>query len=169
MLAMTKTARVLFLGAILFSISAADRPAECTTLKVVKYDKLTEAVRQLRGNVVIVDFWADFCVPCKREFPRLVELHRKHATAGLSAVSVALDENDDAHRQSVNRFLGKQNAVFANYLLDEKPCVWQTKLKIDGPPLVFVFNRKGELVQRFADAEVDYDKIAALVAKLLKE
>jgi thiol-disulfide isomerase/thioredoxin len=166
---MKKAFRITLLGFVLFSIVAADQHAESVTLKVAKYDDLTSTVRQLRGNVVVVDFWADYCPPCKREFARLVDLHRKHAKAGLVAVSVSLDENVVPKRQSVNNFLAKQNASFANYLLDEKPDVWQAKLKIDGPPLIFVFNRKGELAQRFADAEVDYDKIAALVAKLLKE
>src|SRR3954466_14751176 len=61
-------------------------------VKVVRYDGLTDLVKQNKGKVVVVDFWADYCVPCKREFPKLVALHEKHAKAGLVAVSVSLDE-----------------------------------------------------------------------------
>ena len=60
-----------------------------------------------------------------------------------------------------------KGAAFANYLLDEKPDVWQAKLKIDGPPCVFVFNRRGRLVKKFHD-HVDYTEIERLVADLLK-
>lgn len=142
---------------------------DSVTLKVVKYDDLADAVRRLRGKVVVVDFWADYCAPCKHAFPRLVELHRKHAPAGLAAVSVSLDQNTEADRRRVVAFLKKQSATFANCLLDEPAGMWQNKLRVDGPPIVFVFNRKGELVRRMADAEVDYDAVAKLVATLLTE
>jgi thiol-disulfide isomerase/thioredoxin len=147
----------------------AEPPAETVTLTVTRYDGLTDAVRKLRGKVVVVDFWADFCAPCKREFPRLVALHRKHADAGLATVSVSLDANGDAERGRVLAFLKRQKATFANFLLDEPAGMWQHKLKVDGPPLVFVFNRKGDLVRRMSDGDVDYDAVARLVATLLTE
>lgn len=166
---MKNATRIGILGIVLASIVAADGPADAVTLKAIKYDDLSNAVRLLRGKVIVVDFWADYCVPCKREFPRLVELQRKYAQAGLTAVSVSLDENTEAKRQAIGAFLKKQGATFTNILLDETPTLWQAKLKINGPPLVFVFNRKGELVKRFEDEGVDFDKINALVATLLKD
>lgn len=165
---MTKLTRMAILGTLfLFSI-AADAPPPIT-LKVVKYEELTEAVRQLRGRVVVVDVWANYCVPCKREFPRLIALQRKYSKSGLTAVSVSLDANADDQRQAALDFLKREGAAFPNFLLDEPHSVWQAKFKIDGPPLVFLFNRKGELVRRYADAEVDYDKIHSKVASLLSE
>jgi thiol-disulfide isomerase/thioredoxin len=147
---------------------AADPPAE-VKLQVVRYDALTEAVRKLRGRVVVVDFWADFCIPCKREFPHVVALARKHRNAGLEVISVSLDENTEASRDRVLTFLKKNNATFANYLLDNPPDYWQNKLKVDGPPLVFVFNRRGDLVRRFADREADHAAVEKLVTTLLTE
>ena len=137
-------------------------------VKVVRYDGLSDLVKQNKGKVVVVDFWADYCVPCKREFPRLVALHEKHGKAGLLAVSVSLDEiAEDGVKEKVVKFLEQQKATMTNLILDEKPEVWQAKLKIDGPPLVMVFNRKGELEQRFVDKDVDYAAIGKLVAELL--
>ena len=137
-------------------------------VKVVRYDGLGDVIKQNRGKVVVVDFWADYCVPCKREFPKLVALHNQHARAGLVAVSVSLDDlTEDGAKDKVTTFLQKQNATMTNLILDEKPEVWQAKLKIDGPPLVMVFNRKGELEQKFVDKDVDYAAIAKLAAELL--
>src|SRR5262249_52391323 len=101
-------------------------PLELIPLETIHYDDLTERVVKLQGKVVVVDFWADFCLPCKKEFPHLVDLQRKYADKGLAAVSVCLtgDDIDDELRQRVRRFLTNQKATFANYLLDEKPQVW---------------------------------------------
>ncbi|HEY1380196.1 MAG TPA: TlpA disulfide reductase family protein [Gemmataceae bacterium] len=153
---------------ILLALAGPTLADPLVAVKVVKYDGLSDFIKQNRGKVVVVDFWADYCIPCKREFPKLVELHNKHAEAGLVAVSVSLDDlSEDGVKDKVVKFLEKQNATTTNLILDEKPEVWQAKLKIDGPPLVMVFNKKGELEQKFVDKDVDYDVIAKLVAELL--
>ena len=163
--------QLLLLAAALFLLAtpaSADPPA-AVAVQVVKYDGLSALIKQNRGKVVIVDFWADYCVPCKREFPKLVALHNQHAKADLVAISVSLDDlTDDGAKDKVLKFLQKQQATMTNLILDEKPEVWQSKLKIDGPPLVMVFNRKGELEQKFVDKDVDYAVIGKLVAELLK-
>ena len=53
-------------------------------------------------------------------------------------------------------------------VLEDPPQVWQAKLKIDGPPCVFVFNRAGGLIKRFHD-DVDYPEIERIVMDALKE
>ncbi len=163
-----RTRRLLTTALLLLAAPAPADPPPAVTVKVVKYDGLSDLIKQNRGKVVVVDFWADYCVPCKREFPKLVALHGKHARDGLVAVSVSLDDlSEGGAKDMVVKFLERQNATLTNLILDEKPEVWQAKLKIDGPPLVMVFNRKGELEQRFADTDVDYAVIGKLVAELL--
>jgi thiol-disulfide isomerase/thioredoxin len=137
-------------------------------LDTVRYDDLADRIVALQGRVVVVDFWADYCKPCKDAFPHLVELHEKYGSRGLAAVSVSLDDaHDDAARERVRKFLAAKGASFANYVLDEKYELWQAKLKIDGPPCVFVFDRRGRLVKRYHD-RVDYAEIDRLVVDLLK-
>jgi len=149
--------------------AAAQPPAPpAVELKAVRYDTLVGAIKQ-PGKVVVVDFWADFCVPCKKEFPGLVKLHQKYAGEGLVAISVALDDpTDDKAKARALKFLRDRGAAFANYLLDEKAETWQEKLKIDGPPLVVVFDRQGNKAKEYRD-DVKYDEIEKLAAKLLKD
>lgn len=161
-------ASVLVLAAYVVPILADPPAAEKIAVSVVHYDGLRDLIKKYKGKVIVVDFWADYCVPCKREFPSLVALHNQHAKSGLIAVSVSLDElSQDGAKEKVTKFLEKHKSTMTNVILDEKPAVWQAKLKIDGPPLVMVFNRKGELEQRFVDKEVDYAVIGKLVVELL--
>ena len=165
-------AYLLLLATIVLMLPAAvpAEPPAAIAVKVVKYDGLSALVKKQSGKVVVVDFWADYCIPCKREFPKLVALHKERAADGLVAVSVSLDDmSEDGAKDKVLKFLQKQKATMTNLILDEKPEVWQAKFKIDGPPLVMVFNRKGELEQKFVDKEVDYAVIGKLVADLLRK
>jgi thiol-disulfide isomerase/thioredoxin len=142
-------------------------------LKVVKYPELVKAVRDQRGKVVVIDVWADFCIPCKREFHNLVELHQKYADKGLVCMSVSLDPDPSTTRESALKFLQKSRAKFANYLLDEKTEFWAEKWHIQGPPAIFVFDRQGRRAARFDSEDekkpVSYEEVKKLVQQLLSQ
>jgi hypothetical protein len=94
-------------------------------------------------------------------------MHRKYATDEFAAVSVDLDDPaEEGVRDKVLKFLRSQKATFTNLILDEKPEVWQTKLRFDGPPCVFVFDRTGKMAKQFKD-EFSYDDVEKLVKELL--
>lgn len=159
---------VAIFGLAFAGLAVAQAPGG-VNLYIVKYDALTAAVRKAKGRVVVVDVWADYCVPCKREFPGLVRLHRQFSKDGLTAISVSVDAANEANKDRCLKFLSSKEATFTNFLLDERADVWQNKFKADGPPCVIVFNRRGELVQRFVDQKVDYKEIEKLVVRLLRE
>lgn len=65
-------------------------------------------IADLRGKVVLVDFWASWCEPCRAEFPFLNRLHERYARRGLVIVGVSVDERLDA----VRNFLRRTPALF---------------------------------------------------------
>src|SRR5579871_6210498 len=87
-------------------------------LRPVSYRELGDVVKARRGKVVVVDVWADFCAPCKREFPNLVRLHERYAADGLVCVSVSVD--GAAKHDAALAFLKRQKATFANYRLTDE-------------------------------------------------
>jgi thiol-disulfide isomerase/thioredoxin len=143
--------------------------AQDVTLSKVRYDGLTRFVSAQKGKVVIVDFWATYCVPCKAAFPHLVEMHQKYAGRGLVVVSVSIDDSKDRDAiEEAQKFLRAKKATMTNFLLDEGPAVWQKKLGSESVPVVFVFNRAGQIEKKYTEspkpAEVD-----SLVEKLLQQ
>jgi hypothetical protein len=78
-------------------------------------------------------------------------MHRKYADKGFAAVSVSLDDPKD--HAKVQKFLEQQHADFLNILLDASDEEWQTKLKINGPPCVFVFDRDNRTVFKQSQEE----------------
>jgi thiol-disulfide isomerase/thioredoxin len=148
----------------------ADPPTE-VQLRAVSYREFGEVVRAQRGKVVVVDVWADFCAPCKREFPNLVRLHQRAAADGLVCLSVSVDRPQK--HDAALAFLVKQKATFANYRITDADEVWQKGWKISGPPAVFVFDRAGKRAAKFYSEDDDkpftYDEVDVLVRKLLRE
>jgi thiol:disulfide interchange protein/thiol-disulfide isomerase/thioredoxin len=146
------------------------------SLQTVSYAELGKLVRSFTGKVVVVDFWGVYCAPCVREFPHLVELHRKYARGGLAAVSVSLEDCRDRQAQAETvKFLRQQGATFPNVILDAPFAEWQANLEIDGPPAVYVFDRDNRLVKRWPVTSaagdetegVDYTAVEKVVRQLL--
>jgi thiol-disulfide isomerase/thioredoxin len=137
-------------------------------LETIRYADLAKLVKNLKGRVVLVDFWASYCAPCKQELPKLVALHRKHSKDGLTLITVALDDPADSDAtQQVRSFLQMQRADCLNYQLTDSPETWTQKLKINGPPCIFVFDAQGRLQDVYRGA-VGAEEIEASVAQAMQ-
>ncbi|REJ69461.1 MAG: TlpA family protein disulfide reductase [Planctomycetota bacterium] len=79
--------------------------------------ELQQIVDDSQGKVVLVDFWATWCSPCRKQFPHTVELHEQYADDGLVVVSVSMDDSEDPEiREQVLGFLTKMGAGFSNLI-----------------------------------------------------
>jgi len=100
------------------------------------------SIKGMEGKVVIVDFWATWCEPCKKSFPKLQELNVKYKASGLEIVAIS----EDDEKTGIQDFGSNYGAKF--------PIGWDDKKEIAGKwqpksmPSSFVVDRKG--VVRFA-------------------
>jgi len=165
--------RLLSLTALLLAIAwcgRASRAQDASVLRVVKYTELAKAVRQNAGRVVVVDFWSNTCIPCKKNFPHLVAMSQKYASQGLVAIAVCvLDPEVDKKetQDAANQFIRAQKAAFTNLLLDEPEAFWAEKLGVQSLPCVFVFSREGKW-RKFTGEEAKPEDIEKQVADWLK-
>ena len=74
---------------------------------------LAAAIAKEKGRVVLVNFWATWCVPCREEFPDLVKLEKTYRGRGLSVLGVSTDLAKDM--PAVEKFLASAKPEFANY------------------------------------------------------
>jgi thiol-disulfide isomerase/thioredoxin len=65
-------------------------------------EKLSDYVG--KGNYVLVDFWASWCGPCKREIPNLVKILKKHQDKGLTVLGVAVWDKVEDTKQAIETF-----------------------------------------------------------------
>jgi thiol-disulfide isomerase/thioredoxin len=147
-----------------------DRAADAmgVTVSVVKYPDLEEVVASQKGRVVLVDFWATFCAPCKKKFPYVVELHEKYADKGLTCVSVSLDDVEE--KDAAHKFLAEHRAAFPNVLIkpssaEEK--LMEKKFGYDGTlPQMAIFAKTGERVWDSNSTPIREKELKAYAAKL---
>jgi len=75
--------------------------------------QLHDLIAREKGKVVLVNFWATWCVPCREEFPDLVRLEAVYRSKGVTVIGVSTDLGKDM--SAVEKFLASNNPAFANY------------------------------------------------------
>jgi thiol-disulfide isomerase/thioredoxin len=104
---------------------------------------------QFQGRVLLVNFWATWCEPCREEFPSLVRLHQTYRARGLSVAAISMDEPESV--SAIEQFLKSQAAAFGSYrhnfrdfaaLVDSINPRWG-----GGIPATFLYDRQGRLVE----------------------
>ncbi len=95
---------------------------------------------QLRGKVVYVDFWASWCVPCRKSFPWLNEMQARYGNAGLKIIAINLDEDS----QLAKAFLKQYPADFT-VGFDPKGVSAQA-YGLKGMPSSYLIDRNGNLL-----------------------
>jgi thiol-disulfide isomerase/thioredoxin len=152
---------------------AAPAGEDEVTLTPVKYDALLSKIAaNKKAKLTIVDAWATWCVPCKENFPHVVEMHKKYADKGLVVVSLSLDEADKPKKiAEATAFLKSKGATFSNYVLEESTDAAFEKLNITAIPAVFLFGPDGKEVKRFTlddtSKSFSYDDVEKAVRELL--
>jgi peroxiredoxin len=99
---------------------------------------------ELRGKVVLLNFWATWCPPCRKEMPDLQGLHDRFADKGLVILGVS-----DEKVETVRGFLSDKRYTYT-ILLDPGRTV-SKQFEVDGLPKTFVFDREGNLVAQSID------------------
>lgn len=159
-------AAVWFVGATAAQEGVEDSyiaPGFSTTLLGIPQGKAFR-LEQLRGQVVYVDFWASWCVPCRLSFPALDQLHKKYRAQGFEVVAV----NQDTATADITRFLARHPVGFT--LVADSDNSVARAYQVKAMPSGYLIDRKGKV--RFVHRGFRSDSASEIdrqISQLLKE
>lgn len=133
-------------------------PIKPPEILVPNLDGDTVNLAIFRGKPLVINLWASWCPPCRREMPLLKDAQRKHTEVQFVFVNQGEDPTEIA------RFLNAQQMTLQNVFSDRLSEVGSATNSI-GMPTTLFFNRRGELVARHV-GEIDATSLAAALAAL---
>jgi len=119
---------------------------------------------QLRGKVVLVNFWATSCTTCVHEMPQIVATHEKYKARGYDTLAVAMSYDPPAY---VINFAETRKLPFG-VAIDNTGQIAQSFGDVQLTPTSVLINKRGEIVKRYV-GEPDFAALHSLVEKLLAE
>jgi thiol-disulfide isomerase/thioredoxin len=117
--------------------------------QVATLDGRSFKLSEYRGKVLVVDFWATWCGPCRQEIPQLVRIAHQNRDRGVEVVGLHIDDNGRSTPEAIRSFIAQYdipytvglatNEMFIAYLGDEEDAIPQT----------LIFDRKGQVIGHF--------------------
>ena len=118
----------------------------------------------LRGKVVLVNFWATSCTTCMKEMPQIAETHRKFQSRGFETLSVAMSYDPPAY---VVNYAQSRQLPFG-VAIDNTGQIAKAFGDVQLTPTSFVVDKHGAIVKRYV-GEPDFAQLHALLEKLLAQ
>ncbi|NWG75725.1 MAG: TlpA family protein disulfide reductase [Rubrivivax sp.] len=148
------------IGALAWTSLTRLEPAPAVTYQLLDGSRVT--TDDLRGKVVLVNFWATSCVTCVKEMPDIAATHEKFRDRGFETIAVAMSYDPPAF---VSRFAETRQLPFA-VAIDNTGEIARGFGDVRLTPTTFLINKRGEIVKRYV-GEPDFAALHVLVDRLL--
>ncbi len=147
------------------TIEAAPRPGQAApAFRVVTTSGQQVTLDNYRGHVLVVDFFATWCQPCRQSIPHLVEMNRKYGKQGLQVLGLSADEDGE---RPVKAFA---NEYRINYPLALAGDTTTADFGIRSVPVMFILDKKGTIVEVYRGFTDDVGRsMEQLIKRLLAE
>lgn len=119
----------------------------------------------LRGKVVVIDFWATWCPPCRAEMPWLVDMAKRLESRGV--VFVAIDEDDPPGQVPLVRQFAQEVPGLERFAVLGNPDI-ETQYGVRSLPTLFVVDREGRIAERFVGQAEEETVLQAVVGVAMK-
>jgi thiol-disulfide isomerase/thioredoxin len=122
----------------------------------------TVSSAELEGKVLVIDFWATWCGPCRSEIPHMLELYEKYRDRNVEFIGISLDKNSE----ELKSFCEKRGMSWPQHCVDGK--TWDTELSrkwgVRSIPAMFVIDRRNHIVTTDARGRLE-----SIIEKTLAE
>jgi peroxiredoxin/YHS domain-containing protein len=135
------------------------RPAPSFSLRSLSGEKVN--LTDVKGKVVLIDYWATWCGPCVATMPEMQRLHEKYSAKGLTILGVSVDEEGE---KKVKPFIARRKFTYP-ILLDDQSTWKAYNAKVI--PALFLVDKEGRIVRQWV-GKPDKKEVEQAVLDLLK-
>lgn len=133
------------IGIFLFSHCAEEKKtssglAPDFTLKTLAGKEIT--LSQLKGKVVVLDFWATWCAPCQQSIPHLIQLYKDYKESGFVLIGMSVDRGDV---EVVRRYIESMDIPYPILTTPEEVV---RRYRVTGIPATFLIDKEGKIRKR---------------------
>ena len=125
------------------------------------------ALSSLKGKVVLIDFWASWCKPCRAEMPNVVNVYKKHKDKGFEIYGVSLDQSKDKWLEAI-----QQDGITWPQVSDLKywECEGARIYNVQGIPYTVLIDKEGKiLAKNLRGEELEKAIVAALEGRPVEQ
>jgi thiol-disulfide isomerase/thioredoxin len=155
---------VLVVGAASPALAILQKGQAAPAVKVTTLSGHPVTLANYKGYVLIIDFFATWCGPCKEAIPHLNSLNKKYGKQGLQLLGLSVDDGEE---KLVRDFSAARQLSYPVAIANDD---LQTEYGLRSVPTIFVINKKGVVAEKYQGYSEETGKaIEALVKRLLAE
>jgi len=133
-------------------------------IKLVTTSGQKVTLANYKGYVLVMDFFATWCIPCRESIPHMNELNRKYGKQGLQVLGVSVDEGGE---REVKRFMAERKIGYPVAVSEED---MQTDYGLRSIPTIYLINKKGMVAEKYQGFSDQTGKaMEAAIQRLLAE
>ena len=140
------------------------RPAPDSVVEML--EGRDQALRDLKGSVVLVDFWATWCKPCLETMPQLQKLYNAYSDKGLEVLGVSIDEDQD-RIVKIKKMVGKMDISYPIFVDAKQTPAWY-QFKVKAIPAMYLLGRETQIVAQWS-GKIDYEEVEQEVLKWVQK
>lgn len=149
-----------------YHLTALTNPIVAPDFILKDMDEIPHQFSDYRGKVVMLNFWATWCTPCRREIPSMERVHKKLDKNKFAVL--AINQTEDP--EHVFAYSGQLEVDPTFSILFDQDSHVSQEYKVKGLPTTYLIDKKGKIRYRaLGGREFDHPEVTKLLEKLMKE
>ena len=148
------------------NLTEVPKPTAAPEFTLEDMDEELHSLKDLRGKVVLLNFWATWCPPCRREMPSMERLHQKLNGENFAVIAVNQMEDGD----HVFAYIGQLEVDPSFTILFDKDSKVSNRFRVNGLPTTYLIDKQGKIRYRaIGGREFDHPEVEKQIMQLMQE
>jgi len=148
------------------SMTAVPKQVPAPEFTLEDMDEEQHSLKDLRGKVVLLNFWATWCPPCRREMPSMERLYQKLSGEDFTVIAVNQMEDGD----HVFAYIGQLDVDPTFTILFDKDSKVSNSFRVNGLPTTYLIDKQGKIRYRaIGGREFDHPEVEKQIMQLMQE